>query len=69
MKGRVRFARGAKRSTNFLRPMTERRVGVIAESVIQDQCPQLWQIIIARSKRRQRGLPGRVKRRNIPSCF
>ena len=40
MKSRGWFARRAKRSTDFLRPMAERRVGVTVGPVMEDQYPR-----------------------------
>src|SRR5918996_1465257 len=43
---RGQFAVGVSNNTDFLRPMKEGRVDVVAEPIIQRQIQQLWQVII-----------------------
>ncbi len=42
------FAVGVNNNTNFLRPMKEGRVEVVAEPVMQGKSQQLWQVVISR---------------------
>ena len=54
VKERGQFAVGVSNSTEFLRPMKEGRVDVIAEPVMQGRNQQLWQVIITRSGKWQK---------------
>jgi 1,4-dihydroxy-2-naphthoyl-CoA hydrolase len=60
------FAVGVSNSTDFLRPMKEGRVEVIAEPVIQGKSQQLWQVIITRSEDSKEVARGQVRLQNVP---
>jgi 1,4-dihydroxy-2-naphthoyl-CoA hydrolase len=60
------FAVGVSNSIDFLRPMKEGRVEVIAEPVIQGKSQQLWQVIITRSEDSKEVARGQVRLQNVP---
>jgi len=60
------FAVGVSNSIDFLRPMKEGRVEVIAEPVIQGKSQQLWQVIITRSEDGKEVARGQVRLQNVP---
>ena len=60
------FAVGVNNSTDFLRPMKEGRVDVIAEPVMQGQSQQLWQVIITRAEDGKEVARGQVRLQNVP---
>ena len=60
------FAVGVNNNTDFLRPMKEGRVDVVAEPVIQGQIQQLWQVIITRSEDSKVIARGHVRLQNVP---
>ncbi len=60
------FAVGVSNSTDFLRPMKEGRVDVVAEPVIQGKIQQLWQVIITRSEDGKEVARGYVRLQNVP---
>jgi uncharacterized protein (TIGR00369 family) len=62
---RGRFAVGVN-NTDFLRPMKEGRVEVIAEPIIQGKSQQLWQVIITRSEDGKEVARGQVRLQNVP---
>ncbi len=62
---RGQFAVGVNNSTDFLRPMSEGRVEVIAEPIIQGQSQQLWQVIITREDGKEVAR-GQVRLQNVP---
>ena len=59
------FAVGVSNSIDFLRPMKEGRVEVIAEPVIQGKSQQLWQVIITRSEDGKEVARGQVRLQNV----
>lgn len=63
---RGQFAVGVSNNTDFLRPMKEGRVDVVAEPIIQGQIQQLWQVIITRSADGKEVARGQVRLQNIP---
>jgi len=63
---RGQFAVGVNNSTDFLRPMKEGRVDVIAEPVMQGQSQQLWQVIIIRAEDGKEVARGQVRLQNVP---
>jgi acyl-coenzyme A thioesterase PaaI-like protein len=63
---RGQFAVGVSNNTDFLRPMKEGRVDVVAEPIIQGQIQQLWQVIITRSSDGKEVARGQVRLQNIP---
>ncbi len=60
------FAVGVNNSTDFLRPMKEGRVEVIAEPIIQGRSQQLWQVIITRGEDGKEVARGQVRLQNVP---
>jgi 1,4-dihydroxy-2-naphthoyl-CoA hydrolase len=66
VKERGQFAVGVSNSTEFLRPMTEGRVDVIAEPVMQGRSQQLWQVIITRSEDGKEVARGQLRLQNVP---
>ncbi len=64
--GRGQFAVGVNNSTDFLRPMKEGRVDVIAEPIMQGQSQQLWQVIITRAGDGKEIARGQVRLQNVP---
>jgi uncharacterized protein (TIGR00369 family) len=63
---RAQFAVGVSNSTDFLRPMSEGMVDVIAEPVMQGKSQQLWQVIITRSEDGKEVARGQVRLQNVP---
>ena len=63
---RDQFAVGVSNSTDFLRPMKEGRVDVVAEPIMQGQIQQLWQVIITRSEDGKELARGQVRLQNVP---
>lgn len=63
-KGQI--AVGVNNSTDFLRPMKEGRVGVVAEPIIQGKGQQLWQVIITRDEDGKEVARGQVRLQNVP---
>jgi len=63
---RGEFAVGVSNSTDFLRPMKEGRVEVVAEPVMQGRSQQLWQVIITRSEDGKEVARGQVRLQNVP---
>ncbi|MDQ3658072.1 MAG: PaaI family thioesterase [Actinomycetota bacterium] len=62
---RGQFAVGVNNSTDFLRPISEGRVEVIAEPIIQGKSQQLWQVIITREDGKEVAR-GQVRLQNVP---
>jgi 1,4-dihydroxy-2-naphthoyl-CoA hydrolase len=60
-----RFAVGVNNTTDFLRPMKEGRVAVVAEPIIQGKGQQLWQVIITRADGKEVAR-GQVRLQNVP---
>jgi len=63
---RDQFAVGVSNSTDFLRPMKEGRVEVVAEPIMQGKIQQLWQVIITRSEDGKEVARGQVRLQNVP---
>jgi len=63
---RGQFAVGVSNSTEFLRPMKEGRVDVVAEPVMQGRSQQLWQVIITRSEDGKEIARGQLRLQNVP---
>jgi 1,4-dihydroxy-2-naphthoyl-CoA hydrolase len=63
---RGQFAVGVSNSTDFLRPMKEGRVDVVAEPVMQGRSQQLWQVIITRSEDGKEVARGQLRLQNVP---
>ena len=66
VKERDQFAVGVSNSTDFLRPMKEGRVDVVAEPVMQGKSQQLWQVIITRSEDGKEIARGLLRLQNVP---
>jgi 1,4-dihydroxy-2-naphthoyl-CoA hydrolase len=66
VKERGEFAVGVSNSTEFLRPMKEGRVDVVAEPVMQGRSQQLWQVIITRSEDGKEIARGQLRLQNVP---
>ncbi|HEX2742036.1 MAG TPA: PaaI family thioesterase, partial [Rubrobacter sp.] len=60
------FAVGVNNSTDFLRPMGEGRVEVVAEPIMQGKSQQLWQVIITRAEDGKEVARGQVRLQNVP---
>jgi uncharacterized protein (TIGR00369 family) len=63
---RGQFAAGVNNTTDFLRPMREGRVEVVAEPIIQGKGQQLWQVIITRADDGKEVARGQVRLQNVP---
>lgn len=59
------FAVGVNNSTDFLRPMQDGRVDVVAEPIMQGKSQQLWQVIITRADGKEVAR-GQVRLQNVP---
>ena len=66
VEGRGQFAVGVSSSTDFLRPVMEGGVEVVAEPIMQDKIQQLWQVTITRSDDGKEVVRGRVRLQNVP---
>jgi acyl-coenzyme A thioesterase PaaI-like protein len=53
-------------STDFLRPVTEGSVEVVAEPIMQGKIQQLWEVMITRSDDGKEVARGRVRLQNVP---
>ena len=60
------IAVGVNNSTDFLRPMGEGRVEVVAEPILQGKSQQLWQVIITRAEDGKEVARGQVRLQNVP---
>ena len=60
------FAVGVNNNTDFLRPMKEGRVDVIAEPLMQGKSQQLWQVVITRADDGKEVARGQVRLQNVP---
>src|SRR5919107_100286 len=60
------FAVGGNNNTDFLRPMTEGRVDVLAEPIVQGKIQQLWQVVITRAEDGKEVARGQVRLQNVP---
>ena len=63
---REQFAVGVSNTTDFLRPVREGRVEVIAEPIMQGKSQQLWQVIITRADDGKEVARGQVRLQNVP---
>ena len=63
---RGQFAVGVNNNTDFLRPMSEGRVEVVAEPIMQGKSQQLWQVIITRAEDGKEVARGQVRLQNVP---
>ena len=60
------YAVGVSNSTDFLRPVEEGRVDVVAEPIMQGKSQQLWQVIITRSEDGKEVARGQLRLQNVP---
>lgn len=60
------FAVGVHNATDFLRPMREGRVEVVAEPILQGRTQQLWQVVITRSEDGKEVARGQLRLHNVP---
>jgi 1,4-dihydroxy-2-naphthoyl-CoA hydrolase len=60
------FAVGLSNATDFIRPVRQGRLEVIAEPLVQGRTQQLWQVDIVRSDDRKRVAHGKVRLQNVP---
>jgi 1,4-dihydroxy-2-naphthoyl-CoA hydrolase len=63
---RGQFAVGVNNNTDFLRPMTEGRLDVVAEPVQQGRTLQLWQVLLTRADDGKLVARGQVRLQNVP---
>ena len=63
---REQFAVGLNNSTDFLRPMTEGRVEVVAKPIMQGKSQQLWQVVITRAEDGKEIARGQLRLQNVP---
>lgn len=63
---RGQFAVGVSNSTDFLRPVTEGSIEVVAEPIMQGKIQQLWQVMITRSDDGKEVARGQVRLQNVP---
>jgi uncharacterized protein (TIGR00369 family) len=63
---REQFAVGLNNNTDFLRPMQQGRVEVVAEPIIQGKSQQLWQVTITRADDGKAVARGQVRLQNVP---
>jgi uncharacterized protein (TIGR00369 family) len=60
------FAVGVTNTTDFIRPMRDGRVDVVAEPLTQGRTQQLWQVDIVRHDDGKRVAHGKVRLQNVP---
>lgn len=60
------FAVGVNNNTDFLRPIKEGRVEVVAEPIMQGRIQQLWQVVITRAEDGKEVARGQVRLQNVP---
>jgi 1,4-dihydroxy-2-naphthoyl-CoA hydrolase len=63
---RGQFAVGVNNNTDFIRPMTEGRLDVVAEPVQQGRTLQLWQVRLTRADDGKLVARGQVRLQNVP---
>jgi 1,4-dihydroxy-2-naphthoyl-CoA hydrolase len=63
---RGQFAVGVNNNTDFIRPMTEGRLDVVAEPVQQGRTLQLWQVLLTRADDGKLVARGQVRLQNVP---
>lgn len=62
---RGQFAVGVNNTTDFLRPLTQGRVKIVAEPIHQGATQQLWQVIISRAADGKTLARGQVRLQNV----
>ena len=63
---RGQFAVGVNNQTDFLRPMNEGRIDVVAEPIQQGRTLQLWQVVLTRADDGKLVARGQVRLQNVP---
>jgi 1,4-dihydroxy-2-naphthoyl-CoA hydrolase len=63
---RGQFAVGVNNQTDFLRPMTEGRIDVVAEPIQQGRTLQLWLVTLTRADDGKTVARGQVRLQNVP---
>jgi 1,4-dihydroxy-2-naphthoyl-CoA hydrolase len=66
VKEKGQFSVGVNNNTDFLRPVSEGRVNVVAESIMQGRIQQLWQVTITRAEDGKEVARGQVRLQNVP---
>jgi 1,4-dihydroxy-2-naphthoyl-CoA hydrolase len=66
VKDSEQFAVGVNNNTDFLRPVTQGRVDVVAEPIMQGKGQQLWQVVITRADDGKEVARGQVRRKTGP---
>ena len=66
VRDREQFAVGVNNNTDFLRPVTEGRVDVVAKPIMQGKGQQLWQVVITRADDGKEVARGQVRLQNVP---
>ncbi len=64
--GRGQVAVGVNNSTDFLRPMTEGRMEIVAEPIQQGRVQQLWNVEMRRATDGTLVAQGRLRLQNVP---
>lgn len=62
---RGQFAVGVNNTTDFLRPLTQGRVKIVAEPIHQGATQQLWQVMISRAADGKTLARGQVRLQNV----
>jgi 1,4-dihydroxy-2-naphthoyl-CoA hydrolase len=60
------YAVGVSNTTDFLRPVTEAEVEIVAEPIFQGRNQQLWQVLITRTEDGKLAARGQVRLQNLP---
>jgi 1,4-dihydroxy-2-naphthoyl-CoA hydrolase len=60
------YAVGTSNTTDFLRPVTEAEVEVLAEPIFQGRTQQLWQVSITRTEDGKLVARGQLRLQNLP---
>lgn len=63
---RGQFSVGTRNSTDFLRPMVEGRLDVVATPILQGRIQQLWSIELTRHEDGKLIAQGRLRLQNVP---
>ena len=66
VRDRGQFAVGVNNSTDFVRSVSEGRVDVIAEPIMQGRVQQLWRVDLTRASDGKLVAQGRVRLQNLP---
>lgn len=63
---RGQFAVGVNNSTDFLRPVVDGRVDVVASPILQGRVQQLWSVELTRHDDKKLIAQGRLRLQNVP---